>query len=309
MQVRNTTALNRLSNVDIRLLRIFRIVADCGGFSASEFELDIGRSTISRHISDLETRTGVKLCNRGPGGFSLTRDGENVLNASNKLLDAINAFQNEINDIHRNLRGTLRFAFFDLATGNPDAHLQQAIRLFTKEAPDVEIEIFTEPPNVIESGVIKGIYDLGIVPLHRRSNGLDYHKLYQERMVLCCGKDHPLYRHGNTTVKKENLSTYKYAGFGFNSPNMMAGQNLGLHLAARVHNEEALTVLLLSGHYLGFLPEHVAASFVDTGELKPVGVKNTNYTTTLSAIVRRKPEPGRKATEFLKCLKTAHERV
>ncbi len=58
--------VKNLGDIDIRLLRIFKIVAECGGLAASEFELNIGRSTISKHISDLETRLGMKLCNRGP---------------------------------------------------------------------------------------------------------------------------------------------------------------------------------------------------------------------------------------------------
>jgi len=64
--------LGRIMDSDIRLLQVFRVVVDCGGLSASELELGIGRSTISKHISDLETRLGVKLCNRGRSGFTMT---------------------------------------------------------------------------------------------------------------------------------------------------------------------------------------------------------------------------------------------
>ena len=59
--------LGQLADVDIRLLRIFRVVAEAGGVSAAELELNIGRSTISRHLKDLETRLGVTLCRRGRG--------------------------------------------------------------------------------------------------------------------------------------------------------------------------------------------------------------------------------------------------
>ena len=42
--------LGQLAAVDVRLLRIFRTIADVGGLSAAELELNIGRSTISRHL-------------------------------------------------------------------------------------------------------------------------------------------------------------------------------------------------------------------------------------------------------------------
>ena len=48
--------------MDLRLLRVFRAVVDCGGMAAAELELNIGTSTVSRHIKDLETRLGLVLC-------------------------------------------------------------------------------------------------------------------------------------------------------------------------------------------------------------------------------------------------------
>ena len=306
MALRNKALLHRLSDVDIRLLRVFRTVANCGGLAASEFELNIGRSTISRHLSDLETRIGMKLCNRGPGGFSLTREGEQVLDATRQLIDAIHTFQGRIDDIHRNLRGTLRFAFFDLAAGNPDAYIDKAIAHFARSAPDVELELSTEAPNVIETGVVNGRFDIGVVPFHRPSSGLMYRELYPETMILYCGKDHPLFGSDKATIAEHELAAYKYAGFGFNSPNMLAGQNLRLTLAARVHNEEALKVLILSGEYTGFLPDHVARPFVEEGRLAAVAAGKVTYQTQLGAIVRKRPEVGRKTLEFLNCLSDAH---
>jgi len=50
--------LGQLKDVDIRLLRVFRVVTEAGGISAAELELNIGRSTISTHIKDLEIRLG-----------------------------------------------------------------------------------------------------------------------------------------------------------------------------------------------------------------------------------------------------------
>ncbi len=307
---------HRLSNVDIRLLKVFRTVAECGGFAASEFELNVGRSTISRHISDLETRVGMKLCLRGPGGFALTREGEMVLEASNRLIDALNIFQGDVDDIHSNLRGTLRIAFFDLAARNPEAALSNAIASFAEQAGNVSLELSTEPPNVIEAGVVSGRFDIGVVPLHQRSDGLIFHPLYRETMVLYCGKGHPLYNcRGTGDLGKENseknvdveqLFNFKFAGFGFSSPNMTSRQKLGLKLSSRVHNEEALMVLLLSGHYIGFLPDHVAKPFVESGQLAALLQAQTSYQTRLGAIVRKHSDLGRKTDLFLKCLLETH---
>jgi DNA-binding transcriptional LysR family regulator len=56
----NTPKLRRqLSDIDLRLLRVFIAVTESGGFAAAEIKLNINRSTISTHISDLEARLGM----------------------------------------------------------------------------------------------------------------------------------------------------------------------------------------------------------------------------------------------------------
>ena len=61
-QQKKRAVLGQISDADIRLLRVFQAVVDCGGMTAAELELNISTSTISRHVKDLETRLGLTLC-------------------------------------------------------------------------------------------------------------------------------------------------------------------------------------------------------------------------------------------------------
>ena len=56
-------------DVDLRLLRVFLAVADAGSFSGAQAQLNVGGSTISLHMRELEKRVGFRLCERGRGGF------------------------------------------------------------------------------------------------------------------------------------------------------------------------------------------------------------------------------------------------
>jgi DNA-binding transcriptional LysR family regulator len=160
--MRRKALLGRVSDVDIRLLRVFRAVAACGGVTAAELELNIGRSTISRHLTDLELRLGVKLCDRGPAGFALTSEGEQVLEASSRLMSAINSFQSDIDKVHQRLSGRLSMALFDKTVTNPRARLPEAIALFDDIAPEVTVEIHAVAVNDIESGVLTGRFDIAM---------------------------------------------------------------------------------------------------------------------------------------------------
>ncbi|MEM7320040.1 MAG: LysR family transcriptional regulator [Pseudomonadota bacterium] len=299
--------LNVLGDVDIRLLRIFVTVCECNGIAASELELNIGKSTISKHISDLEQRIGLKLCNRGPSGFSVTSEGSSVLELTYELLERIDDFQSRVDDIHRTLTGTVRLGIFDQSSTNSNACLHDAIRRFDGEAPDVGINVSLDTPAALESAITDGTLDLAIVPLYRPSSALRYSSLYKENMTLYCGSGHVLFEvDTESMVPKPDLTQYKYAGYSFNSPNLRAGNRLGLKRSAKVREEEALCLLVQSGCYVGFLADHVAETFASEEKVWPILPKESAYNVTFAAITRKKPEPDRKTQTFLKCLIDAH---
>lgn len=299
-------AIANISDVDIRLLQVFRTVVSCGGFTAAEFELNISRSTISKHIADLETRLGTKLCHRGAAGFSLTSDGKHVLEASNELFLAIDKFQNGLGDVRSELTGKLRIALFDHSTSNEESNLDEAIKRFIDKAPGVTLDISMEPPNIIEEGVINGRFNLGIVPLHRQSPMLSYSELYVERMRLFCGRDHDLFQSASDDVPLSKLRRYNYVGLSFNSPNMAVHQKLMLRKSAFVQNEESLMLLILSGRYLGFVPTHKARTLVKEGHLKQINCPEAEFSSTMAAIVRKSASKGRRTNLFLDVLRSSH---
>jgi len=58
----------RLSDIDLRLLRVFEAVAVAGGFVRAQEALGISQPAISSYIAKLESRLNVRLCDRGPKG-------------------------------------------------------------------------------------------------------------------------------------------------------------------------------------------------------------------------------------------------
>ncbi|TAH48792.1 MAG: LysR family transcriptional regulator [Betaproteobacteria bacterium] len=298
--------LGQVSDTEIRLLRIFRAVVECRGLSAAELELNIGRSTVSRHLKDLEERLDLVLCRRGRAGFALTPDGERVYHAALHLLNAMDAFRTDVRDMHAELVGTLTIGLFDKTVTNPKARIGQAIRDFRRTAPEVLLDVKVGTLNEIESGVIDGRLQVGIVPDHRRSDSLEYIELFGEMMYLYCGRQHPLFGARHEQVAWEDLQDYDYAGLAFHSPNMEATHRFRLRRQATVSDQEAIVALILSGCYIGFLPDHYAAIFVRDGLIQRVEHPECMYEVRFVAILRRSPRPSRLATTFLEALRQAH---
>ncbi len=298
--------LGQLNDVDIRRLRVFRAVTEAGGISAAELELNIGRSTISTHIKDLEIRLGVTLCQRGRSGFSLTEEGHHVYKATMRLLGSLDEFRAEVGDVHKRLTGQINLALFDKIVSNPEAHIADALKQLESLAPEVDLTINVESLNEIERGVMDGRFQLGIIPGHRVSPSLNYISLFNEQMYLYCGRGHSLFNNPDNQIHKEDVLACKYAGLGYHSPNMEVGRRLGMKRSVTVYDQEAIVHLLLSGCYIGYLPDHYAKPFVEQGLIRAIGIDTFNYECEFFAIFRSSPKPSRLLQTFLDCLVQAH---
>ena len=299
--------LGNITDSDLRLLRVFRAVVTCGGFAAAELELNINRSTISRHIKDLESRLGVTLCRRGRGGFALTDEGEQVFASARKMMASVEEFQHEVDELHQRLTGALSIAIFDKTASNPQCHISRAFAELDEQAPDVSPEIYVEPINSIERGVMEGRFHLGIIPNNRPSSSLDYYKLFEEQMYLYCADGHPLFGVAATQLSESRVRDSKFVGIGYHSPNMEMSRSLGLNRGATAHDQEAVAHLVLSGKYLGFLPEHYAKTFIAQGIMRCLLPDCFQYSCEFSAIVRHSPPPSRVVKTLLDALLAAHQ--
>lgn len=306
MQVNDKPWLGQLADVDLRLLRVFQAVADCGGMASAELELNLAMSTISRHVKDLETRLGLVLCRRGRGGFALTPEGEQVYAATRQLLAATEVFRSSLHDIHRRLGGDLHLALFEKTATNPQARIAQALARFRRLAPQVSLHLHVGPIGMIERGVLDGQFQLGIVPEHRRSDSLVYDDLFGETMQLYAGQHHPWFTAPDKGLDWSALRRQALVALGYHSPNMALTHRRQLERAATASDQEAVATLILSGGYVGFLPDHYARVFVEQGQMRAVAPQVLRYDCRFSAIHRASPSPLR-VTELLRgALREAH---
>ena len=308
MKPKNRPSMGQLSDMDIRLLRIFKSVVDCGGMAASELELNIGTSSISRHIKDLEIRLGLTLCRRGRGGFAMTPEGEQIYKETLRLLSSTEQFRSSVDDIHRRMGGQLSIAVHDKTVSNPACKIDQAIALFTERAPEVALNMHVACSSPIERGVLDGQFQIGIIPDHRSSDSILYESLFEETMLMYCGSKHPLFKASQENIDWEELSSFNFAGLGYHSHNMEISHQMQLVRKATGFDQEAIATLILSGKYLGFLPDHYAETFVQRGQMQVIKPNQFIYQCNFVGMLRRSPQPSRGSVAFWECLLEAHGR-
>jgi len=300
-------AIGRLADVDLRLLRVFKAVADCNGMAAAELELNIATSTISRHVKDLEQRLGLVLCRRGRSGFGLTSEGQAVYAAAQQLIAATDGFREQLAEIRSGISGELHLAVFEKTASNPACRLDRAVAAFSRAAPQVRLNVHVGTIAMIERGVIGGEFHLGVVPEHRRSQSLAYAPLFGEQMQLYAGRGHAWFEQDAAKrVSWADLRRQDLVGLGYHSPNMSLAHARQLQRKATASDQEAVATLVLSGCFVGFLPDHYAEPFVRVGRMRAVSPTTLHYACSFVGIARRSPALPRVAAAFLDALKAAH---
>ncbi|MFT0850786.1 LysR family transcriptional regulator [Achromobacter sp. F4_2707] len=277
--------LAQVTDFDLRLLRVFRTVAEYGSFAAAESALGITRSAISLHMSDLEKRLGMRLCQRGRAGFALTDQGREVLRASAAVMGAIEDFRSEINLMHQRLRGELNIGLMNNLVTQPRMRITSALRELRRQSQEVQIHISMSTPGEIERGLFDGRLHVGALPLTNRLSGLDYHPLYDERSLLYCSRDHPLFS------QVAEVDANQVAGTPAVVPTYrLSAEALDLHRSlscvAKATDREAIAFLILTGEYIGFLPDHYAAGWVEKGMMAAIMPEQMNFLVAIAAVTR-----------------------
>lgn len=293
----------RLADTDIRLLRIFRSVVEAGGFASAEIELNISRAAISVAISDLEQRLSLKLCQRGRSGFSLTDQGAEVYQATLQLFSALEDFRTQVNGIHQQLKGELNIGITDNLVTMPRMRITRALANLKEQGPEVHINIRMIPPADIEKAVLSGQLHTGVVPVHKEQPGLDYRALYSEESHLYCSSTHPLFMRPSSELSIALIESYEAVIPAYAQSASIKAIYQRMRGSATATDREGIAFLILTGHYIGYLPTHFAERWLLQGTLRALLPEEAKYRTDIAAISRKGVNPNAVLAHYLQQLR------
>ncbi|MGF6140666.1 LysR family transcriptional regulator [Pseudomonas laurylsulfatiphila] len=295
--------LRNVTDMDLRLLRIFSIVVKCGGFTAAQAELNMSQSNISTHISGLEKRLGYRICERGKGGFRLTEKGQRILKASSVMFSAVDAFRDEAQDLAGRLVGDLHVGLADNIATLPTARIDAAIARFYQREHDMHLHIFVNSPTELELAVIDGQLDLAISYFSRPLPTLTYQPLYSEEIGVFCGQAHPLFDVASPSLEQLQASDWIRHGF------LPVDQVLPIapdRASATAYHMEAVAHGVLAGTHLGYLPAHYARPWLQSGQMRALHPLKLRYEVQHSMITHVGHPQSEAVRAFIADLLTEH---
>ncbi len=295
-----------VSEYDLRLLRIFKVVVECGGFAAAEGVLNITRSTISVHMANLEARLKVKLATRGRRGFALTEHGRTVYEASITLFDSLNDFANLVQNLDNDVIGEIDIVCSDQVALTRQLRLPEVITHMQAKAPKLLPAINADTIPNIEQALLSGTAHVGIMPDYRQIDGLLYQHCYSETFYLCVGRSHPLFSLADSLITDEQIeqAATVHPGVDVNLSGIEQFQTM--RLAARAYQFDTRTPLILSGCYLGFFPLSYIQGFLDRDEVRLLQPDKRFYNVDHVVVTRRQTHKDPKVELFFAALKEVY---
>lgn len=252
--------------LDWNLLKIFQEIVAAGGISRASHELARKQPAVSLALRRLEDRLGVRLCERGPRGFTLTAEGEAAAEICDEIGRLVALLPERVEAMGEELRGRVRIR---LISSVQTPALDQALERFHRRHPRVEIELGIGPWEGIAEDLLQGALDAGVGPVRFEHASLEYHLLFREVQRIYCGPTHPLF--GNVITDLSTLVTESFVVKGPGEPDEIMRfrlrHGLGRHVAAYADHIDEMCRLTRLGIGIAFLPIGTANQDVTAGRL------------------------------------------
>ncbi|KFE53359.1 LysR family transcriptional regulator [Pseudomonas syringae] len=295
-------AISMASAMDLKLFKVFRAVVEAGGFTAAQVELNISLAAISKQISDLEIRLGMRLCTRGREKFCLTEQGKIIYDASLDLFVALDNFRDRLGNVRGELLGDLNIAVIDNTVSDPESPLVEALKALQSRAPKAKVRLSVAPLDEIEQGLLKGRFAVGIVPVYSGKDEFQVMPLYDEVSELYCSASHPFFPMKDEDIDAQCLAQAEFVEHGY-AVNIERPKQLGVRNVTAVATQvEAVAILVKTGRYLGYLPSHWAKSYVERGEMRSVKGHVFTIATPMKLLYRQQVPRNPLLDVFLKIM-------
>jgi DNA-binding transcriptional LysR family regulator len=248
---------------------IFVRVVETGSITKAAEQMNIAKSAVSKRLSLLEQKLGIKLINRTTRKSSITEAGHRYYQRSKLIVDEVDELNSQTASSKRALEGTLNIAV-PLSFGL--AHLTPALDIFLQQHTDLKLNInFSDQKiDIVEQGV-----DLAFRIGQLDNSTLQARKIAPIKHVLCASPDY-LKLHGQPKTPSD-LKHHKVIKYGSSDQSGLKflskeGNEHLVHLEPHIiaNNGDFLKSLAESGHGITYLPSFIVWQSLATQTLVPV---------------------------------------
>ena len=186
-------------------MRVFSAVVDASSFVAAADSLGMSKAAVSRYVSELEQRLGVRLMHRTTRKLSLTPEGEVFLARCRDILASIESSEAEISTRSVTASGLLKVS---VPVSFGIRHLAPLWSEFLSDHPQVtlDVQLADRVIDLVDEG-----FDLAVRIARLPDSSLISRQLASTRLVLCAAPSY-LKRRG-TPAHPSELAQHDVLGY------------------------------------------------------------------------------------------------
>jgi DNA-binding transcriptional LysR family regulator len=178
-----------LTNLGLRHLRCFVVLAEELHFARAAERLHLSQPALSQTLKQLEQGTGLHLLERTTRRVALTPDGAALRDDALRVLHEFDALIERAQATAAGYRGTLRVGF---TIGAAVDVVPRILREHAAQYPDVRLELTEFDFSAPEAGLDDGSSDVAIVRPPVDTPGVELFTLMTEPRVACLAESHRL---------------------------------------------------------------------------------------------------------------------
>lgn len=252
----------------LETMKAFVTVAELGSFTKAAEKLETSNQLVSKYVSQLEQRLGVRLFNRTTRRVHLTQEGEQCLQHAMHILESVHDMENHFGELQNAAKGLIQIS---APVSFSTLHLAPLVRDFKKQYADVDInlELSDRKVDIVEEG-----FDVALRIGQLKSSSLIAKKIAPVRVVLCAA---PAYieKYGQPThpedLIKSHFLRYSYMDYAASNNRLMKvlhaiSQNNQTGLVA--NNGEILMSAAIAGEGYVLQPTFIVGEALKQGKLK-----------------------------------------
>lgn len=193
---------------ELESMAIFARVIESGSFSTAARDLGVSKSLVSKEVSRLEDRLGVRLLNRTTRRFSLTEAGAAFYEGCQRVLNEAEAAKDAVSHLASAPRGQLKV---NAPMSFGIMHLGPLLPDFLERFPELDVQMVLNDRlvDLIDEG-----FDVGVRITRMLDSSLIARKLAPNRLIACAAPSY-LEKHGTPRhpeeLKRHNCLGYSYS--------------------------------------------------------------------------------------------------
>lgn len=289
-----------------RTMESFVRVVRAGSFTIAANQLGLSRALVSRHVSDLEHRLGVRLLNRSTRSLNLTEEGQSYLDFCEQLFRDVESKERLIVRTRTEAVGTLKLT---APKSFGAMHLSDAVVAFAGTQPRIRVSLILEDVSLRAGEFSEKGLDLALRITSARNASFVEESITPLEWVACASPDYlaqegrpiaPADLAAHACLVHVNVLPSDHI-WRFEGPS--GKQSIKVRGTFMSNSALALRKAALAGQGIALVPRYAVADELGSGLLVAVLPRYRTTARPLLAVYPRSPAVPQKVRIFIEFLK------